>query len=136
MYRAIYEQALAFIRSRTIVSKSRIPTHVTRVALVQTLATIVSFPLVIALGMLLGWHIYLMIHNKTTIEYHEGVRSKWKKQNRAVAGRHVYDLGLCPNLQAVLGSQARPHVEEVSIVRLDKLRSHAAGVLVRPWLLC
>lgn len=74
--------------------------------LAQTLATIVSFPLSIALAMLLCWHIYLVVHNKTTIEYHEGVRSKWKRgERRGTVGRHPYDLGLCHNLHAVLGNQ-------------------------------
>ena len=37
----------------------------------QTLAFFVALPLTIGLLMLLGWHVHLVLHNKTTIEYQE-----------------------------------------------------------------
>lgn len=40
-------------------------------ALLQTLAFAVALPLTIGLLMLLGWHIHLVVANKTTIEYQE-----------------------------------------------------------------
>jgi hypothetical protein len=42
----------------------------------QTLCTGVSLPLTIGLVMLLVWNLHLAIHNKTTIEFHEGVTAK------------------------------------------------------------
>ena len=40
-------------------------------ALAQTAATAVTLPLAIGLAVLLGWVVYLVVNNKTTIEYHE-----------------------------------------------------------------
>mmetsp|Transcript_33353 Transcript_33353/g.72745 ORF Transcript_33353/g.72745 Transcript_33353/m.72745 type:complete len:324 (-) Transcript_33353:1402-2373(-) len=56
--------------------------------------------LVTALSMLLAWHVYLITYNKTTIEYHEGVRAR----GLAKSFTHPYHLGLCGNLHAVLGA--------------------------------
>mmetsp|Transcript_28588 Transcript_28588/g.34720 ORF Transcript_28588/g.34720 Transcript_28588/m.34720 type:complete len:321 (-) Transcript_28588:619-1581(-) len=58
--------------------------------------------LIVGIGLLLSWHTYLIFNNKTTIEYHEGVRARVQTQIH----QHPYDLGLCGNLHAVLG----PHV--------------------------
>ncbi|KAK3445224.1 hypothetical protein EUGRSUZ_A01284 [Eucalyptus grandis] len=55
-------------------------------------------PLCIALGVLLGWHIYLILHNKTTIEYHEGVRAMWLAEKGGSVYNHPYDLGAYENL--------------------------------------
>ncbi len=81
-------------------------------SLTQVVAIVVSLPLVAALAMLLGWHMYLVANNKTTVEYHEGVRAKRTAQahRRGEArGRtsHIYDVGLLANVQAALGQQAR-----------------------------
>ena len=40
-------------------------------AVAQTAATAVTLPLAIGLVVLLGWVAYLVVNNKTTIEYHE-----------------------------------------------------------------
>ncbi len=40
-------------------------------AVAQTAATAITLPLAIGLVVLLGWVAYLVINNKTTIEYHE-----------------------------------------------------------------
>lgn len=64
----------------------------------QVVAIVISTPLVVALAMLLGWHVYLVLSNKTTVEYHEGVRAKRTAQvvrrgdSRSSSG-HIYDLG-------------------------------------------
>jgi ribosomal protein L40E len=50
--------------------------------------------------LLLGWHLYLMVQNKTTIEHHEGVRARGLEPSY----QHPYHLGLLPNLAAVVGS--------------------------------
>ncbi|RWR95404.1 putative protein S-acyltransferase 16 isoform X1 [Cinnamomum micranthum f. kanehirae] len=60
-------------------------------------------PLTVALSILLGWHIYLILHNKTTIEYHEGVRAMWLAEKVGNVYRHPYDLGVYENLVSVLG---------------------------------
>eukprot|EP00854_Cymbomonas_tetramitiformis_P021698 gene21698-26099_t len=58
--------------------------------------------LVMTMGLLLGWHVYLVLNNKTTIEYHEGVRARGQQQLWV----HPYDLGLWGNLYAVFGPHA------------------------------
>ena len=59
------------------------------------LATVILALLVL----LLGWHVYLMVQNKTTIEHHEGVRARGLEPSY----EHPYHLGLLPNLLAVVG---------------------------------
>ncbi len=76
----------------------------------QVAAIVISVPLVAALAMLLGWHMYLVAQNKTTVEYHEGVRARRTSQaHRRGEGRlrpaHIYDVGLLANVQAALGAQ-------------------------------
>ncbi|XVF08117.1 hypothetical protein REPUB_Repub06bG0198100 [Reevesia pubescens] len=60
-------------------------------------------PLSVALSVLLGWHIYLILQNKTTIEYHEGVRATWLAEKGGNVYKHPYDLGAYENLTTVLG---------------------------------
>ncbi|GMY14509.1 probable protein S-acyltransferase 16 [Fagus crenata] len=60
-------------------------------------------PICVALSVLLGWHIYLILHNKTTIEYHEGVRAMWLAEKGGDVYTHPYDLGVYENLSTVLG---------------------------------
>jgi len=83
----------------------------------------------LALNVLLGWHIYLILHNKTTIEvckqfekacflwndisgnslpcidvllqYHEGVRAMWLAEKVGNIYRHPYALGVYENLVSV-----------------------------------
>ncbi|PPS01893.1 hypothetical protein GOBAR_AA18748 [Gossypium barbadense] len=55
-------------------------------------------PLSMALSGLLGWHIYLILQNKTTIEYHEGVRATWLQERAGNVYKHPYDLGAYDNL--------------------------------------
>uniref|UniRef100_A0A0D6R576 S-acyltransferase n=1 Tax=Araucaria cunninghamii TaxID=56994 RepID=A0A0D6R576_ARACU len=63
----------------------------------------ILIPLTLALVVLLVWHMYLLSHNKTTIEYHEGVRAMWLDEKAGRVYRHPYDLGLYTNLVSVLG---------------------------------
>ena len=56
-----------------------------------------------ALIVLPVWHMYLLSHNKTTIEYHEGVRAMWLDEKAGRVYRHPYDLGIFRNLVLVLG---------------------------------
>ncbi|KAL6520956.1 putative protein S-acyltransferase 16 [Orobanche gracilis] len=60
-------------------------------------------PLCMALGFFLGWHIYLIVKNKTTIEYHEGVRAMWLAEKGGQLYSHPYDIGEYDNLTEILG---------------------------------
>lgn len=60
-------------------------------------------PLTMALGILFGWHIYLTSQNKTTIEYHEGVRAVRLAEKVGNIYRNPYDLGVYNNFTSVLG---------------------------------
>mmetsp|Transcript_17907 Transcript_17907/g.42949 ORF Transcript_17907/g.42949 Transcript_17907/m.42949 type:complete len:304 (-) Transcript_17907:291-1202(-) len=71
--------------------------------LIQTLCFVMTFPLTVGLLMLLCWHVYLVLSNKTTIEYHEGVTAKIRAARSGARYQHPYDVGPCGNLHAVLG---------------------------------
>ncbi|KAJ9545463.1 hypothetical protein OSB04_025170 [Centaurea solstitialis] len=60
-------------------------------------------PLSMALSVFLGWHIYLTVQNKTTIEYYEGVRAMLLAEQGGNVYSHPYDLGVYENLITVLG---------------------------------
>ncbi|KAK3135385.1 hypothetical protein QOZ80_5BG0418270 [Eleusine coracana subsp. coracana] len=64
---------------------------------------VILCPLTLALAVLLGWHVYLIVQNKTTIEYHEGVRAMWLAEKCGDLYHHPYDLGVYGNLISVLG---------------------------------
>ncbi|ONI23812.1 hypothetical protein PRUPE_2G209800 [Prunus persica] len=57
----------------------------------------------IMLGTLLGWHVYLIIHNMTTIEYYEGIRASWLARKSGQSYRHPYNLSFYKNIISVLG---------------------------------
>lgn len=71
--------------------------------LLKVVCTVILLPLTVALIVLFGWHIYLLLNNKTTIEYHEGVRAHWLAGKAGQIYRHPYDLGYFSNLLMVLG---------------------------------
>ncbi|EFJ52838.1 hypothetical protein VOLCADRAFT_55031 [Volvox carteri f. nagariensis] len=82
-------------------------TH-THIRTYNALAFAVALPLTISLLLLFVWHVQLVMVNKTTIEYQEGVTASI---NAAASGaplpdlrRHPYDLGLYVNLMTILGS--------------------------------
>ncbi|XP_018498939.1 probable protein S-acyltransferase 16 isoform X5 [Pyrus x bretschneideri] len=70
----------------------------------QVISGLLLVPLCVALSVLLGWHIYLTLQNKTTIEYHEGVRGMWLAEKGGQIYSHPYDRGAYENLTTVLGS--------------------------------
>lgn len=72
-------------------------------ALLKVLCATILVPLSIALIVLLSWHIYLLLCNKTTIEYHEGVRAHWLAEKAGQVYRHPYDVGAFSNLTMILG---------------------------------
>ncbi|XP_074582473.1 putative protein S-acyltransferase 15 [Curcuma longa] len=57
----------------------------------------------LALSTLLGWHIYLLTHNITTIEYRIAVRAMWLAKKSGQKHRHRFDLGVYKNLSMILG---------------------------------
>ncbi|XP_050238112.1 probable protein S-acyltransferase 16 [Mercurialis annua] len=70
---------------------------------IYVISGLLLIPLTIALGVLLGWHVYLILHNKSTIEYHEGVRAMWLAEKGGDVYKHPYDIGAYENLTTVLG---------------------------------
>lgn len=70
---------------------------------IYVISGLLLVPLTITLSVLLGWHIYLILQNKTTIEYHEGVRAMWLAEKGGNVYMHPYDLGTFENLTTVLG---------------------------------
>eukprot|EP00250_Pteridium_aquilinum_P007129 c16913_g1_i1 orf=252-1130(+) len=71
--------------------------------LLKVVCSVILVPLTVALFVLLGWHIYLLLNNKTTIEYHEGVRAHWLAGKAGQTYQHPYDVGYFSNLLMVLG---------------------------------
>ena len=88
-------------------------------ALAEVACLTLTFPLTIALALLFGWHCYLVVNNKTTIEHYEGVRSKLLPDSGGDEANlrlvpplhplhpgveHPYSLGLWANLREILGA--------------------------------
>ncbi|CAK9237059.1 unnamed protein product [Sphagnum troendelagicum] len=69
----------------------------------SVICTIVVLAALVTVGLLLAWHVYLLLHNKTTIEYHEGVRARWLAEKAGQNYRHPYDVGVFTNLSMALG---------------------------------
>ncbi|CAK8573125.1 unnamed protein product [Lathyrus sativus] len=59
--------------------------------------------LTLTLLSLTGWHIYLILHNMTTIEYYEGNRAKWLAAKTGQSYRHPYNIGAYKNITLILG---------------------------------
>ncbi|KAG4919331.1 hypothetical protein JHK85_057612 [Glycine max] len=59
--------------------------------------------LTITLLTLFGWHVYLILHNMTTIEYYEGNRAKWLAMRSGQSYRHPFNIGAYKNITLVLG---------------------------------
>lgn len=70
---------------------------------IYVISGLLLVPLTMALSVLLAWHIYLILRNKTTIEYHEGVRAMWLAEKGGDDYSHPYDLGAYENLISALG---------------------------------
>jgi len=77
-------------------------THVdSTTTIIVLMCLMVTTALTIALIALFGWHVRLVVHNKTTIEHYEGVRSRYN--NIPTVFEHPYSLGLQANLREILG---------------------------------
>lgn len=76
-------------------------------AFMEVVCMTLTLPLTIALALLFGWHVYLLVNNKTTIEHYEGVRSKFRELDPTGLPKgiqHPYSLGLWANLREILGA--------------------------------
>ncbi|KDP30472.1 hypothetical protein JCGZ_16151 [Jatropha curcas] len=67
------------------------------------LSGVMMMALAATLGALLGWHIYLMTNNMTTIEYHEGIRAAWLARKSGQSYRHPFDISVYKNITLILG---------------------------------
>ncbi|GAB4854978.1 hypothetical protein Ancab_023564 [Ancistrocladus abbreviatus] len=65
---------------------------------------IVMVGLSMTLLTLLSWHIYLLAHNITTIEYYEGLRAAWLARKSGQSYRHPYDVGCYRNISMALSN--------------------------------
>jgi hypothetical protein len=65
------------------------------------ICSVIVCPIAFSTAILLGWHAYLILHNKTTIEYHEGVRAMWLAEKAGNIYHHPYDLGFYHNIVSV-----------------------------------
>ncbi|KAG9157857.1 hypothetical protein Leryth_000044 [Lithospermum erythrorhizon] len=70
---------------------------------VYVVSGLLLVPLSAVLCYFLLWHVYLILQNKTTIEYHEGVRAMLLAEKGGYVYSHPYDLGAYENLISVLG---------------------------------
>jgi len=68
-----------------------------------SLSWIIAFCIFIALCLLGGFHVYLVITNQTTIEFHSNSVSKDKAKRKGELWRNPYDLGRRRNFQEVFG---------------------------------
>ncbi|GMN21807.1 hypothetical protein TIFTF001_050162, partial [Ficus carica] len=57
----------------------------------------------LTLGTLFAWHIYLIIHNMTTIEHYEGIRAAWLARKSGQNYRHPFNISAYRNITLVLG---------------------------------
>ncbi|KAM1336754.1 hypothetical protein ACFX13_041793 [Malus domestica] len=69
----------------------------------KVMSGLVMASLTVMLGALLGWHIYLITNNMTTIEYYEGIRAAWLAGKSGQSYRHPYNLSVHKNISLVLG---------------------------------
>ncbi|KAG9142586.1 hypothetical protein Leryth_011675 [Lithospermum erythrorhizon] len=65
---------------------------------VYVISGIFLVPLSMSLGIFMMWHFYLLLQNKTTIEYHEGVRAMLLAEKGGPVYSHPYNLGVYENL--------------------------------------
>ncbi|KAE8711031.1 putative protein S-acyltransferase 16 [Hibiscus syriacus] len=85
-------------------------------------------PFSVALSVLLGWHIYLILQNKTTIEqYHEGVRTLCLAEKGGTVYQHPYDLGTYENLLSVITSNGT--VILVLVLQLTETRLNVVNLV-------
>ncbi|KAL9264145.1 putative protein S-acyltransferase 15 [Drosera capensis] len=57
----------------------------------------------ITLTTLLGWYVYLLTQNMTSIEYQEGLLASWLARKSGQSYHHPYSLGAFRNIMTVLG---------------------------------
>ncbi|CAH2050877.1 unnamed protein product [Thlaspi arvense] len=67
------------------------------------LSGVVVVGLSMTLGTLFCWHVYLVVHNMTTIEHYEAIRAAWLAKKSGQSYHHPFDVGAYKNLTLVLG---------------------------------
>ncbi|KAK8514804.1 hypothetical protein V6N12_057700 [Hibiscus sabdariffa] len=111
--------------------------------IIYIISGLLLVPLSMALSVLLGWHIYLILQNKTTIEYHEGVRATGLEEKVGNACKHPYwvqgySVGYAPHQstlamasafkQPMMAYQLYQHQHEVPITCGNKRFFNARGI--------
>lgn len=74
-----------------------------------SLSWIVSVCILFALCMLGGFHMYLVLTNQTTIEFHGNIKARDQARRRGEFYRNPWDLGRTRNFQQVFGPNALCH---------------------------
>ncbi|XP_058182054.1 probable protein S-acyltransferase 15 isoform X3 [Rhododendron vialii] len=64
---------------------------------------VMTVGLFLTLGTLLGWHIFLISHNMTTIERYDVIRAAWLARKSGQSYRHPFDVGVYKNITLILG---------------------------------
>ncbi|KAF7112854.1 hypothetical protein RHSIM_Rhsim09G0149500 [Rhododendron simsii] len=67
------------------------------------LCGVMTVGLFLTLGTLLGWHIFLISHNMTTIERYDAIRAAWLAKKSGQSYRHPFDVGVYKNITLILG---------------------------------
>ncbi|KAL6574704.1 hypothetical protein OROMI_011989 [Orobanche minor] len=99
-YKIFFDNMVLLVGSVTVDSQQD-PEDSDRI--IHVISGLLLVPLCMALGFFLGWHIYLIVKNKTTIEYHEGIRAMWLAEKGGQLYSHPYDIGVYDNLTEILG---------------------------------
>eukprot|EP00439_Symbiodinium_sp_Y106_P019547 s585_g2.t1 len=92
----LFFQALAPARKRTVKLKFEDIQCV-------TLSWLVSICIFCAICLLGGFHLYLVLTNQTTIEFHTNMAGRQMARKRGEIHRNPYDLGISRNFQQVFG---------------------------------
>ncbi|XP_058182053.1 probable protein S-acyltransferase 15 isoform X2 [Rhododendron vialii] len=81
---------------------------------------VMTVGLFLTLGTLLGWHIFLISHNMTTIERYDVIRAAWLARKSGQSYRHPFDVGVYKNITLVFF----PSNSVLACVCVSKKHSH------------
>merc|ERR1712146_152511 len=68
-----------------------------------SLCWVIATCILVALCLLGGFHVYLLLTNQTTIEFHTNLANRDRARRRGEYFRHPYDLGRPRNFKEVFG---------------------------------
>jgi palmitoyltransferase len=81
---------------------------------------------------LLGWNMWLIVHNQTTIENYDVEVQSHKAQREGRVYRHIWDIGLRRNMQSVFGIRpsmwlipVRPETNGLDYVSIHDLNNQS-----------